>query len=91
MKVYDVPLYSPINVHGEAEQPWPPSAQLTEYPLIGPPSELGAVQVGVRISNRKDTVLARLQDMEFVTYTDVFQNARDRLAPSYVPVKISDW
>jgi cellulose synthase/poly-beta-1,6-N-acetylglucosamine synthase-like glycosyltransferase len=40
-------------------------------------ADVGAVQVGVRISNREDNVLARLQDMEFVTYTDVFQNARD--------------
>jgi cellulose synthase/poly-beta-1,6-N-acetylglucosamine synthase-like glycosyltransferase len=31
----------------------------------------------VRISNREDSVLARLQDMEFVTHTDVFQSARD--------------
>ncbi len=38
----------------------------------------GAVQVGVRIANRADSMLARLQDMEFVTYTDVFQAARDR-------------
>ncbi len=40
-------------------------------------ADVGAVQVGVRISNREDSVLARLQDMEFVTYTDVFQSARD--------------
>lgn len=39
---------------------------------------VGAVQVGVRIENRHDSTLARLQDMEFVTYTDVFQRARDR-------------
>jgi len=38
---------------------------------------VGAVQVGVRINNRHDSTLARLQDMEFVTYTDVFQCARD--------------
>lgn len=38
---------------------------------------VGAVQVGVRISNREDSLLARLQDLEFVTYTDVFQGARD--------------
>ncbi|MGN6796050.1 MAG: glycosyltransferase family 2 protein [Streptosporangiaceae bacterium] len=38
---------------------------------------VGAVQVSVRIANRNDSVLARLQDMEFVTYTDVFQRARD--------------
>ena len=40
-------------------------------------AEVGAVQIGVRIANRNDSVLARLQDMEFVTYTDVFQSARD--------------
>ena len=40
-------------------------------------ADVGAVQVGVRISNREASVLARLQDMEFVTYTDVFQSARD--------------
>lgn len=40
-------------------------------------ADVGAVQVGVRISNRRDSVLARLQDMEFVTHTDVFQGARD--------------
>src|SRR5690242_21344922 len=34
-------------------------------------ADVGAVQVGVRISNREDSLLARLQDMEFVTYTDV--------------------
>jgi 1,2-diacylglycerol 3-beta-glucosyltransferase len=39
--------------------------------------EVGAVQVAVRIGNREDSMLARLQDMEFVTYTDVFQSARD--------------
>lgn len=39
--------------------------------------KVGAVQVAVRISNRGDSTLARLQDMEFVTYTDVFQGARD--------------
>lgn len=38
---------------------------------------VGAVQTTVRIANRRDSALARLQDMEFVTYTDVFQSARD--------------
>lgn len=38
---------------------------------------VGAVQTTVRIANRRDSALARLQDMEFVTYTDVFQTARD--------------
>jgi cellulose synthase/poly-beta-1,6-N-acetylglucosamine synthase-like glycosyltransferase len=39
---------------------------------------VGAVQLAVRIYNRHDSRLARFQDMEFVTYTDVFQGARDR-------------
>jgi len=39
---------------------------------------VGAVQLAVRIYNRHDSTLARFQDMEFVTYTDVFQGARDR-------------
>jgi cellulose synthase/poly-beta-1,6-N-acetylglucosamine synthase-like glycosyltransferase len=38
---------------------------------------VGAVQLAVRIYNRDTSALARLQDMEFVTYTDVFQGARD--------------
>jgi 1,2-diacylglycerol 3-beta-glucosyltransferase len=38
---------------------------------------VGAVQLAVRIYNRDTSTLARLQDMEFVTYTDVFQGARD--------------
>ncbi|HEX5188468.1 MAG TPA: glycosyltransferase family 2 protein [Streptosporangiaceae bacterium] len=41
-------------------------------------ADVGAVQTGVRIVNRRESLLARLQDMEFVTYTDVFQRARDR-------------
>ncbi|MDH6627015.1 1,2-diacylglycerol 3-beta-glucosyltransferase [Streptomyces sp. LBL] len=36
----------------------------------------GAVQVCVRMYNRRLGLLARLQDMEFVVYGDVFQSAR---------------
>ncbi|MEW1914391.1 glycosyltransferase [Kitasatospora sp. NPDC085895] len=36
----------------------------------------GAVQIGVRMYNRADSLLARMQDMEFVVYTDIFQAAR---------------
>ncbi|MEU8583506.1 glycosyltransferase [Streptomyces abikoensis] len=36
----------------------------------------GATQVGVRMYNRHQGVLARLQDMEFVIYGDIFQTAR---------------
>ncbi|GAA3149628.1 glycosyltransferase family 2 protein [Planomonospora alba] len=39
----------------------------------------GAVQIGVRMYNRHAGLLARLQDMEFVVYTDVFQNGRRHL------------
>ncbi|MFH8369686.1 glycosyltransferase family 2 protein [Streptomyces sp. NPDC018031] len=36
----------------------------------------GATQVGVRMYNRDRGLLARMQDMEFVVYGDVFQSAR---------------
>ena len=41
-------------------------------------ARLGAVQVGVRIANAGDNVLARLQDMEFVGFSCLVQMARDR-------------
>jgi cellulose synthase/poly-beta-1,6-N-acetylglucosamine synthase-like glycosyltransferase len=39
----------------------------------------GAVQIGVRINNRGQSRLARMQDMEFVIYTEVFQRGRRHL------------
>lgn len=39
----------------------------------------GAVQIGVRMYNAGQGWLARMQDMEFVTYTEIFQRARQRL------------
>jgi 1,2-diacylglycerol 3-beta-glucosyltransferase len=39
----------------------------------------GAVQIGVRINNRDRSGLARMQDMEFVIYTEVFQRGRRHL------------
>jgi len=39
----------------------------------------GAVQIGVRINNRDRSMLARMQDMEFVIYTEVFQRGRRHL------------
>ncbi|WP_354642672.1 glycosyltransferase family 2 protein [Kitasatospora camelliae] len=36
----------------------------------------GAVQIGVRMYNRGHSLLTRMQDMEFVVYTDIFQAAR---------------
>ncbi len=40
---------------------------------------VGAVQIGVRMYNREAGLLARLQDMEFVVYGEIFQNARRHL------------
>ena len=51
-------------------------AEVTPYfadPLVG------AVQIGVRINNRTTSRLARMQDMEFVIYTEVFQRGRRHL------------
>ncbi|ORT57310.1 glycosyltransferase [Streptomyces sp. CB03238] len=41
--------------------------------------DIGAVQIAVRIHNAAAGLLARLQDVEFVTYTEIFQRARSRL------------
>lgn len=38
-----------------------------------------SVQIGVRIHNAPDHVVARLQDMEFATYTELFQRGRSAL------------
>ncbi len=40
---------------------------------------IAAVQVGVRMINRQENLLARLQDMEFVAFTEIFQRARSTL------------
>jgi cellulose synthase/poly-beta-1,6-N-acetylglucosamine synthase-like glycosyltransferase len=37
---------------------------------------LGAVQIGVEMRNAKSNLLARLQDMEFTVFTEIFQRAR---------------
>ena len=47
-------------------------------PYFGDPL-VGAVQIGVRINNRHHSLLARMQDMEFVIYTEVFQRGRRHL------------
>ena len=47
-------------------------------PLFVDP-RLGAVQIGVRINNRHQNLLARMQDIEFVLYTEVFQRGRRHL------------
>lgn len=40
------------------------------------PAKVGAVQLGVRIANRSTSLLARMQDIEFVTFTGIFQKGR---------------
>lgn len=39
----------------------------------------GAVQVGVRMFNKSESLLTRLQDFEFVTFTEIFQRGRRKL------------
>lgn len=39
----------------------------------------GAVQIGVRMYNAHESLLALLQDFEFVTFTEIFQRARQRV------------
>lgn len=41
--------------------------------------QIGGVQIGVRINNRNANLLARMQDIEFVLYTRVFQRGRRHL------------
>ncbi|TMK86847.1 MAG: glycosyltransferase family 2 protein [Actinobacteria bacterium] len=41
--------------------------------------QAGAVQIGVRMYNASEGLLPRLQDFEFVTYTEIFQRARQQL------------
>jgi len=38
----------------------------------------GAVQIGVRMFNKTESLLTRLQDFEFVTFTEIFQRGRQR-------------
>lgn len=40
---------------------------------------LGAVQIGVAMRNASTNLLARLQDMEFAVFTEIFQRARERI------------
>jgi 1,2-diacylglycerol 3-beta-glucosyltransferase len=50
-------------------------------PYFGPPA-VGTTQIGVRIANADRSLLARLQDMEFVAFTWLVQIARDHLGSS---------
>ena len=55
-----------------------PHAVTAVSPYFADPM-VGAVQIGVRINNRDSSRLARMQDMEFVIYTEVFQRGRRHL------------
>jgi 1,2-diacylglycerol 3-beta-glucosyltransferase len=54
-----------------------PDALTTVAPLFTDP-RTAAVQVGVRMYNRDSGWLARMQDMEFLVFTEIFQRARQR-------------
>ena len=41
--------------------------------------KMGAVQIGVRMYNAKENLLTRVQDFEFVTFTEVFQRGRQKV------------
>ena len=41
--------------------------------------EVGAVQIGVRMYNVDESLLARMQDIEFVVFTEIYQRARRHL------------
>lgn len=43
---------------------------------------MGAVQIKVKIHNASDGLLPRMQDLEFATFTEVFQRARARVGSS---------
>ena len=55
-----------------------PHALAMARPYFADPT-VGAVQIGVRINNRTTSRLARMQDMEFVLYTEIFQRGRRHL------------
>lgn len=41
--------------------------------------KLGAVQIGVEMRNATTNLLARMQDMEFAVFTEIFQRARQQI------------
>jgi len=55
-----------------------PNAFVQVAPYFRDP-RVAAVQIGVRMYNAEDSLLARMQDLEFVTFTEIFQRGRQRL------------
>lgn len=62
----------------DADGIMPVNAAATVAPYFADP-KIGAVQIGVRMYNRDQKLLTRLQDMEFVVFTDIFQRGREWL------------
>ncbi|HVC25452.1 MAG TPA: glycosyltransferase family 2 protein [Acidimicrobiales bacterium] len=58
-----------------------PSCLTAVAPYFDDPS-VGTTQIGVRIANAGRSLLARMQDMEFVAFTWLVQVARDRIGSS---------
>ena len=55
-----------------------PNALTEVAPYFRDP-KVGGVQIGVRMFNARSTVLARIQDFEFIAYNEIFQRGRQRL------------
>lgn len=55
-----------------------PDALTHVAPLFNDP-ECASVQIKVRIHNAADSIVARLQDIEFTSYSEVFQRGRSNL------------
>jgi len=55
-----------------------PNAFVQVAPYFRDP-RVAAVQIGVRMYNAEESLLARMQDLEFVTFTEIFQRGRQRL------------
>jgi len=55
-----------------------PNCLVEVAPFFAEPG-LAAVQVGVRMHNARDNVLALMQDTEFVFFTEAFQRGRQRI------------
>jgi cellulose synthase/poly-beta-1,6-N-acetylglucosamine synthase-like glycosyltransferase len=55
-----------------------PTALFEVAPYFDDP-KAGAVQIGVRMYNAGEGLMARMQDFEFVTFTEIFQRGRQRL------------
>jgi cellulose synthase/poly-beta-1,6-N-acetylglucosamine synthase-like glycosyltransferase len=58
-----------------------PAALKDVVPFFADPA-VGAVQTGVRMYNAHANMISRLQDVEFVIYTEIFQKGRQALGSS---------